>query len=116
MFHLILFNNDCHLVKYIREQRLQNGFLYDNLFEAVTFSGGHDASIISVLNEDIDAVSHIDESVIEENKEYKHADAMKVIAETDDIPPGSKAVQSELPESFKQAVDKAFYNMKDQPE
>lgn len=41
---------------------------------------------------------------------------MKMIAETDDIPPGSKAVQSELPESFKQAVDKAFYNMKDQPE
>lgn len=41
---------------------------------------------------------------------------MKVIAETDDIPRGPKAVQSELPESFKQAVAKGFYNMKDQPE
>lgn len=41
---------------------------------------------------------------------------MKVIAETDDIPRGPEAVQSELPESFKQAVAEAFYHMKDQQE
>jgi phosphonate transport system substrate-binding protein len=84
----------------------------DNWFGDVVFSGGHDSSVISVLNGDVDAAaisSNLWNNQIAEGGEgtfndHENFDDLVILAETEDIPRTVEAIQGDLPEDLKEAV------------
>lgn len=72
----------------------------------VVFSGGHDASILSVLNEDVAAapissnawVLQVESGEASEYAEHENFDDLVIFAETEDIPRTVEAAQGDLPD------------------
>jgi phosphonate transport system substrate-binding protein len=87
----------------------------------VVFSGGHDASILSVLNGDV-AASAISSNAwvlqVEGGQFDDHAniDDLVILAETDDIPRTVEAVQGDLPQDLQDALEACFVAAIDEPD
>lgn len=83
---------------------------------SVVFSGGHDASILSVLNEDVAAapissnawVLQVESGDASEYAEHENFDELFILAETEDIPRTVEAAHGDLPEDLKDALEGCF--------
>jgi len=84
----------------------------EEYFEKVTFSGSHEASILSVANSQVEAASTNLEDIRRavQNERIDEAN-IRVIWVSDLIPNDPMVVRSELPESFKTALKEAFLNL-----
>lgn len=87
----------------------------------VVFSGGHDASLLAVLNGDV-AVAPVSSVAWVRNVDdgdlgdHPNADELVVLAETRDIPRTVEAVQGDLPDDLKTAIADCFTGIADDPE
>ncbi|WP_249869627.1 phosphate/phosphite/phosphonate ABC transporter substrate-binding protein [Oceanobacillus saliphilus] len=87
----------------------------DDFFGNVSFSGSHDASILSVINGDVDGAAiatdvmdaMIAQGQIDEND-------FKIIHSSDDIPRGPDAYRSDLPDDLKEAIREFYYSYEDE--
>ncbi|MEC5423871.1 phosphate/phosphite/phosphonate ABC transporter substrate-binding protein [Virgibacillus sp. C22-A2] len=87
----------------------------DAFFGNVSFSGSHDASILSVINGDVDGAAiatdvmdaMIAQGQIDEND-------FRIIHSSDDIPRGPDAYRSDLPEDLKEAIREFYYSYEDE--
>ncbi|MBB6449922.1 phosphonate transport system substrate-binding protein [Geomicrobium halophilum] len=86
----------------------------ESMFENVTFAGGHDTAMLALLNGDVDAAGVGD--FIVDDVEHENIDQVQIVDETDEIPHGPETIQSDLPESLKDAVVEAFLTMDEDPE
>lgn len=90
----------------------------DSLFSGITFTGGHEASVLSVLNGDIEAAvisSGSGSRSIEAHSDHPNADRMKILGQTRDIPSSAYSYQKDLPEDLKVAISEAFFDIPNQP-
>jgi len=82
-------------------------------FSKVIYSGGHEASILSVKNGKVDAASTNDLDFARgEGRHWEKSD-FNIIWVSDLIPGAPIACRSDLPESLKQAVKESLLNFKD---
>ncbi|MDQ2086757.1 phosphate/phosphite/phosphonate ABC transporter substrate-binding protein [Herbivorax sp. ANBcel31] len=91
----------------------------DSWFGNTTFSGGHEASFLSVLNGDVDAAAIYDRSFdrfAERNQDHPNIDDMIIIDRGNPIPNSPFTVRGDLPESFQKAVQDAMLDMLDEKE
>ncbi|WP_026690793.1 phosphate/phosphite/phosphonate ABC transporter substrate-binding protein [Alteribacter aurantiacus] len=91
----------------------------DDMFGNVVFAGGHDSAFISVLNGDVDAAGVADfiiGNLEDTHGDHPNYDNIKIVSTTGDIPRGPDAYLADLPESFKEELEQAFFDMVDQPE
>ncbi|MDQ0300557.1 phosphonate transport system substrate-binding protein [Salibacterium salarium] len=81
----------------------------DDFFENVNYSGGHDASILSVINGDVDGAAIATDvmNAMLDQGEISEED-YQIIDTSDDIPRGPDAYREELPDDLKEEI-KAFY-------
>lgn len=87
----------------------------ESMFNSVTFSGSHDASILAIINGDADGAAvatdvmdaMLDQGLIEE-------DDFKVISESDPIPRGPDAFRENLPEDLKEEIKEFYYTYDDE--
>lgn len=87
----------------------------DDLFRAVVFSGGHDASVRLVINGDVDAAAVSDSQVQRmAAAEFPGVDNLQVLTETRPIPRSPEAYRDDLPESLKQALYDAYTSFDDE--
>ena len=84
-------------------------------FEYVTFSGRHDASVLGVIMGDFDAAS-VAYAILHMFSNLFDANDIKIIGETDIIPPPLTIARASLPQSLRDAIlsfylqfDDAFY-------
>lgn len=101
------------------ELGLDNAEVEDFLGELV-FSGGHDASVISVLNGDVTAAAissntwvHVERG---EFDDHANIDDLTVVTETGDIPGTVEAVRGDLPADLKDGLRDCFAAAIDEPE
>lgn len=86
----------------------------DGMFENVIFSGGHDASVRFVINQDVDAAAVSDSQIQRmQAADYPGIEDIVVIAETDPIPRSPEAYRGNLPASLKQALLDAYTSFDD---
>ncbi len=86
----------------------------DDLFEAVIFSGGHDASVRYVINGDVHAAAVSDSQIQRmQAANFPGIEDVVVIGETLPIPRSPEAYRSDLPESLKQALRDAYTSFND---
>ncbi|TMW72736.1 phosphate/phosphite/phosphonate ABC transporter substrate-binding protein [Alteribacter natronophilus] len=91
----------------------------DDMFGNVVFAGGHDSAFISVLNGDVDAAGVADfiiGNLEDTHGDHPNYDNIKIVSTSGDIPRGPDAYLSDLPDSFKEELEQAFFDMVDQPE
>jgi phosphonate transport system substrate-binding protein len=72
-------------------------------FEYVTFSGRHDASVLGVIMGDFDAAS-VAYAILHMFSDLFDADEIKIIGETDIIPPPLTIARADLPQSLRDAI------------
>jgi len=72
-------------------------------FEYVTFSGRHDASVLGVAMGDFDAAS-VAYAILHMFPDLFNADDIKIIGETDIIPPPLTIARAALPQSLRDAI------------
>ena len=72
-------------------------------FEYVTFSGRHDASVLGVIMGDFDAAS-VAYAILHMFSNLFDADDIKIIGETDIIPPPLTIARASLPQSLRDAI------------
>lgn len=104
----------------LNELGLSNEELDDWLGE-VLFSGGHDASLLSVLNEDVVAAPISSNGwgeggVVESLADHPNFSELVVFAETRDIPRTVEAFHADLPDDLQAALLDCFTGAIDQPE
>lgn len=90
----------------------------DDFPSNVVFSGSHEASLFSVLNSDVEVAgvcSSCIERIFDRVEDHKNFDQLKVFHESEPIPGGPYVIQGDLPQSFKDAVQQAFLDMKSDP-
>ena len=81
-------------------------------FSKVTFSGSHEASIIAVNNANVEVAStNLNAIKRAENDGQSSFENLRVIWVSDLIPNDPFVVRSELPNSFKTAIQEAFVNV-----
>lgn len=87
----------------------------DSFFGNVSFSGGHDASILAVANGDADAAAAASSTLEQMIKKgvIKESD-VKIIAKSEPIPNDAIAYRGDLPKDLVEKVDSFFKNYKDQ--
>ncbi|GAB3804860.1 phosphate/phosphite/phosphonate ABC transporter substrate-binding protein [Virgibacillus kimchii] len=87
----------------------------DSFFGNVSFSGSHDASILSVVNEDVDGAA-IATDVMDAMLAQGQVDEndFKIISASDDIPRGPDAYRAELPEDLKEAIREFYFSYEDE--
>ncbi|MGJ9458988.1 phosphate/phosphite/phosphonate ABC transporter substrate-binding protein [Oceanobacillus sp. CF4.6] len=91
----------------------------DDMFSEVAFSGNHEASVLSVLNEDVNAAAVYDVTynmILRENADHPNIDNLVIFEKTNPIPLPPYTVRGDLPESFKDEIKDAFYNAVNVPE
>ena len=96
---------------------LTNADIDDFLGESF-FSGGHEASVLSVLNEDVEAAaisSGSGQRAIENYADHENADRLYVFEATANIPSSPYTYSGDLPEELKERIREAFYNAIDEP-
>lgn len=104
----------------IEDVGITNDEIEDWLGEII-FSGGHDASLLAVLNGDVMAapvssvawVRQIDEGDL---GDHPNVDDLTVLAETSQIPRTVEAVQGDLPDDLKTAIGDCFLGVADDQE
>lgn len=87
----------------------------ESIFNSVTFSGSHDASILAIVNGDADGAAvatdvmdtMIDQEVVSE-------DDFKIISQSDPIPRGPDAYRGNLPEDLKEQIREFYYDYEDE--
>ncbi|HLR81027.1 MAG TPA: phosphate/phosphite/phosphonate ABC transporter substrate-binding protein [Bacillota bacterium] len=87
----------------------------ESVFNNVTFSGSHDASILAIANGDADGAAvatdvmdaMLDQGVVKE-------DDFKIISESDPIPRGPDAYRSNLPDDLKEEIREFYYDYEDE--
>lgn len=86
----------------------------DTYFSQVIFAGNHNASLLSLVNGKVD-VAAVHTGAVDDATEKKQINPQEIrqIWKSRLIPPSPIAVNGELPESFKKAVQKAFVDLKD---
>jgi phosphonate transport system substrate-binding protein len=87
----------------------------DALFSSVSFSGGHDASILAVARGDADGAG-ISSSTLEKmikSGALKESD-IRVIKKSDPIPKDPVAYRSDLPQDLKDKIREFFLNFKNE--
>lgn len=104
----------------VEELGISNDEIEGWLGETV-FSGGHDASVISVLNQDVAAAaisSNTWASQVEGGNydDHDRRDDLIVLTETRDIPRTTEAIQADLPDDLKQATKSCFEDAIDDPD
>lgn len=90
----------------------------DSWFSDITFTGGHESSVLSVLNGDIQAAAISSGSglrALEAHSDHPNADKIKIIGNTRDIPSSAYSYQKDLPEDLKAAIVEAFLDIPNQP-
>jgi phosphonate transport system substrate-binding protein len=83
-------------------------------FSKVVYSGGHEASILSVKAGKVDAASTNNLDFNRGLGKHWKEDDFNIIWTSDLIPGSPMAVRKDLPESLKAAIKKAFLNYKDE--
>lgn len=86
----------------------------DSFFRESTFTGGHEASVLAVLNGDVEAAAVSSSSIprrLDLHSDHPNYDKVIVFDETRNIPRSPIALKGDLPESFKEAVKDAFFNL-----
>ena len=87
----------------------------------IVFTGGHEQSMIAVLNEEVSAaaisenawVNHIDND--DTFEDHQNFEGFYVLDETEDIPRALEAYQSDIPESLQETAQGCFENAIDEP-
>lgn len=100
----------------------------ESWFGEVVFAGNHEASLLSVLNEDTDAGALVSTSDLITNEggtwqilddgdagDHPNADDFTVLTESGDIPRTVEAIQQDLPDSLKDAVMSCLEGVVDDP-
>lgn len=82
-------------------------------FSKVVYSGGHEASILSVKSGKIDAAATNDLDFNRGLAKQWQEDDFNIIMKSELIPGSPMTVRSDLPESFKKAVKNAFLSYND---
>ncbi|MCK5267446.1 MAG: phosphate/phosphite/phosphonate ABC transporter substrate-binding protein, partial [Spirochaetes bacterium] len=91
---------------------VQKGSNIDTFFSRYIFSGGHDKSIMAVLNKDVDGASVSSTSLLRagtKNPEVKSK--IKVIRESPLFVRGPVAVKAEMPLDFKRRLKEIMFKM-----
>jgi phosphonate transport system substrate-binding protein len=87
----------------------------ESIFNSVTFSGSHDASILAVINGDADGAAiatDVMDAMLAKGV-IKEAD-FKIIAQSDPIPRGPDAYRGNLPEDLKEQIREFYYSYQDE--
>ncbi|WP_160112450.1 phosphate/phosphite/phosphonate ABC transporter substrate-binding protein [Salicibibacter kimchii] len=87
----------------------------EDFFGNVSFSGGHDTSILSVINEDVDGAAiatDVMEAMLDQGQVSE--DDFKIINASDDIPRGPDAYRAELPEDLKEEIEAFYFDYQDE--
>ncbi|WP_096190168.1 phosphate/phosphite/phosphonate ABC transporter substrate-binding protein [Evansella halocellulosilytica] len=87
----------------------------DSFFGNVSYSGGHDASIYSVINGDVDGAAiatDVMDAMLAQGDISE--DEFTIIDASDDIPRGPDAYRSDLPEDLKAEIAEFYYNYEDE--
>ncbi|MFA1818868.1 phosphate/phosphite/phosphonate ABC transporter substrate-binding protein [Virgibacillus oceani] len=87
----------------------------DTFFGNVSFSGSHDASILSVINGDVDGAAiatDVMDAMLDQGQIDK--EDFKIISASDDIPRGPDAYRAELPEDLKEAISEFYFSYEDE--
>ena len=84
----------------------------DSFFSEQIFSGGHDASLVGVANGQLDAAGVCDQCIERFFDEgMADRDDIRVIAESETIPPSPVSVRADLDPEFKDAIRDAYLRM-----
>ncbi|MBP1968511.1 phosphonate transport system substrate-binding protein [Virgibacillus natechei] len=87
----------------------------DSYFGNISFSGSHDASILSVINGDVDGAgiaTDVMDAMIAQGQVDE--DDFKIIHASDDIPRGPDAYRGDLPEDLKEEIREFYYAYEDE--
>lgn len=87
----------------------------DSFFGNVSFSGSHDASILSVVNGDVDGAAiatDVMDAMLDQGQ--VNEEDFKIISASDDIPRGPDAYRAELPEDLKEAIREFYFSYEDE--
>lgn len=87
----------------------------ESVFNSVTFSGSHDASILSIISGDADGAAvatDVMDAMLEQ--ELIDEDDFKIISESDPIPRGPDAFRDSLPEDLKEQIKEFYYGYEDE--
>ena len=89
----------------------------DDWFGDVVFSGGHAASIVSVLNGDVEAaaVASVNATKDGEYDDHPNWGEYTILAETREIPGTVEAIQGDLPASLREALTACYLGIIDDP-
>jgi phosphonate transport system substrate-binding protein len=100
----------------IEEVGIENDEVED-WFGEVVFAGNHEASILSVLNGDVDAGAIAGNSGVWEGEMDDHPkiDEFTVLAESEDIPLTTEAIRNDLPQDLKDAILSCYEGVADEP-
>ncbi|MBT2582229.1 phosphate/phosphite/phosphonate ABC transporter substrate-binding protein [Planococcus sp. ISL-109] len=87
----------------------------DDYFGGVTFSGSHEASLLSVLNGDVDIAGVCSTCIARslDGIDHPNEEQLKVVTESALIPNGPTTIQRDLPQDLKDAFKQAILTMKD---
>jgi phosphonate transport system substrate-binding protein len=92
----------------------------EDFFGETSFSGGHQASAVAVLNGDVDAAPISSgggfRSLEGPLKDHPNTDKVKVFARTGDIPTTGYTLRGGLPEDLKAQIRGAFYDAVNYPD
>lgn len=94
--------------------RLSSSDQVDKLFSSVSFSGGHDASILAIAKGDADAAGVKSDTLDKMIKTgmIKETD-VRIIKKSEPIPKDPIAYRKDLPEDLKREIKEFFYKFKD---
>jgi len=98
---------------YARHILKSNGLDPDRIFSKVSFMGTHDNVIKAVLNGEIDAGATYNEAMDMAKARGLDVNALKIIAETEDIPKDAIAVNPSIPDEVASLLQKAFVEFKE---
>lgn len=98
---------------YSRHILKSNGLDPDKIFSKVSFMGTHDAVIKAVLNGEIDAGATFNEAIDLAKSKGINVSALRIIAETEDIPKDAIAANQNMSEEMISLLQKAFIGFKD---
>jgi phosphate/phosphite/phosphonate ABC transporter binding protein len=98
---------------YARYILKSNGLDPDKVFSKVSFMGTHDTVIKAVLNGEIDAGATFNEAIDLAKSSGLNVNALRIIAETEDIPKDALAANSNMSEEMISLLQKAFIEFKD---
>lgn len=98
---------------YARHILKSNNLDPDKIFGKVSFMGTHDIVIKAVLNGEIDAGATFNEAIDLAKSRGINVSALRIIAETEDIPKDAIAANQNMSEEMISLLQKAFIGFKD---